>query len=142
MSSGDLTVETDAHIDDPEIPWQKLRAFAPGSGWLCFQSHRVDVEQGALPEPKPHWGLLLSAECFDPDTGHSLHLRQNGRGGWSLSYYQPGDGDHYLYDEVTLVSHQNNLKRKPKRLHYRRYWQMDPQRGPLPVAACFIGYSD
>jgi len=131
-------------------PWKRIEKFQPVEGWLGFQSRNYAFTRGeGLPEPDPEEdGELLSAECVNGD-GHSLHLRQDGRGAWIATTYIPGSGDAYLCDIVLPVvaappqgdAAANESRSKTLgRLRYRRYWHIDPEHGTRPVAACFIGF--
>ena len=129
-------------LDDPDAVWQRLTAFAPDSGWLCFQSRVADIRPGHdLPRPSPDNGVLLSAECHNSRSGHSLHLRQNGRGGWLVSEFHPGSGEPCLSEEVQRVAHQaqDSDANTPRRLRYRRCWTLNGD-GARQQAAYFIGF--
>ena len=130
-----------ADLDSPEAVWQQIDAFAPDSGWLCFQSMIADLLPGQpLPRPDADSGLLLSAECHNSNNGYSLQLRQNGRGGWRLSEFRPRQGQPCLCEDYPLIAHRgNNPGGAPRRLRYRRYWTLDDD-GTRQRAACFIGF--
>jgi len=119
-----------------------LQRHAPQQGWLQFQSHVLAFTAGDLPQPAPDWGVLLAAEAVDPN-GCSIHLRQSGSGGWLFTVCTPAreataetDTDLALADEVTLMA----TDKAPGPLHYRRYWQLDPETGAAPAFAAFIGF--
>lgn len=129
-------------LDQPDAVWQRLDAFAPDSGWLCFQSRVSDLLPGQpLPRPDANSGLLLSAECHNSRNGHSLQLRQNSHGGWRLTELRPGSGAACLSEAVQLVAHQpqQQSSNAPRRLHYQRYWTLDDH-GPRQLAARFSGF--
>ena len=117
---------------------QEIAAFAPNQGWLCYQSAVVAFPPGGLPEADADRGLILSGELTNT-AKHSLHIRQDGRGGWHLTRFTPGAGDAYLVDDHCLIAHGSDPQH-PRRLHYRRYWTQDDQHGIRQAAACFIGF--
>lgn len=129
-------------LDNPDAVWTRVRDFEPSAGWLCFQSVIKEVgDEGWLDPPDQESGSLLSTECFSQANGESLHVRQNGRGGWRLTRYMPGSGGEFLTDEVALLAHEPE-ETAPRYLHYRRYWDIDAETGASATAACFIGYRE
>ena len=122
---------------------QLIADFAPDSGWLCFQSEVMQVRGAVLPEPDRARGLLLSGELVDAD-GESLHIRQDGRGGWIATRFTPGVGERYLVDEHRLVVFEPDPDRRdrPGWLRYLRYWRLDPDHGIRQAAARFIGFDE
>jgi hypothetical protein len=131
-----------ADYDHPDAVYHHLQAFAPEQGWLCFQSVVAEFWRAAdLPSPSGQNGVILSGECVNT-AGESLHVRQNGRGGWRVTCYRPHAGEKYLYDTVTLIAHEPSAQQlhNPKRLRYHRYWKLEPNHGMRPFAACFIGF--
>jgi len=101
------------------------------------------VQDGKLPERDEYRGLLLSGELVNLDD-ESLHIRQNGRGGWVATRFTPGKGEEYLVDEHRLVAFESDPDRRasPGGLHYRRYWRLDPYHGIRQAAARFIGFEE
>lgn len=131
-----------ADYEYPNAVYLRLQAFAPEQGWLCFQSVVAEFWRAAdLPGPSRQSGAILTGECINT-AEESLHIRQNGRGGWRVTCYRPHAGENYLYDVVTLIAHEPSAQRmrNPKRLRYHRYWKLEPDHGIRPFAACFIGF--
>jgi hypothetical protein len=120
---------------------RQVADFAPDSGWLCFQSEVLRIHDGQLPGPDEDRGLPLSGELVN-GAGESLHLRQNGRGGWIVTRFTPEQGKEYLVDDCSLIAHESNPERRrdPGQLCYRRYWCLDPHHGVRQAAARFIGF--
>lgn len=82
----------------------EIANFAPVEGWLCYQSAVIEVRDGAVPKPGDGRGLILSGELINA-AWESLHIRQNGRGGWLLTRFTPDRGETYLADEHRFVVH-------------------------------------
>lgn len=137
MTLGTLAVETRT-LTDPATVWDAFKAEGPKEGWLQFQS-RVEVFRGgASPEPKPDWGYLLAAEGVD-GSGRSLQVRP-GPGGTPLLVIATPNGpgaDTFLTDEVEHLAARDGLGS----LRYRRYWRQDPEIGPVPAFAAFLGFA-
>lgn len=148
-------------LSEPGKVIDALSAFAPIAGWACLQSrvvHWPDRDAAAAPDPSTETpdmrellrdqgqgaGLLLSAEAVDGDD-NSLHIRQDGRGGWRVTYFNAGESDTYLEDDVELIRHRNapQARRQPGRLCYRRYWAVEPDsaHGVRQLAARFVGFT-
>ena len=90
---------TDETLTDPAEVIQRLHRFG-GTGWVCTaESQKVNL----LPAEMPENGYTLHAEVANGDS--SLHIRQDGKGGWTLTTLQqtsdPDDG--LLYDSTLLV---------------------------------------
>lgn len=118
-----------------------ISAFGPSEGWLCYQSAVLVFPPGGLPGPDSARGLLLSGELANADR-EGLHIRQDGRGGWIVTRFTPGQGGHYLVDDCSFVTHEPRPgDNKPLRsLCYRRYWTTDEHHCIRQAAACFIGF--
>lgn len=118
-----------------------IQSFGPTQGWLCYQSAVIAFPPGGLPKPDPALGLLLSGELANADQ-ESLHIRQDGRGGWRVTRFTPGQGKTFLVDDQAFIAHTANSgdRTQPHRLCYRRYWTTDDDHGVHQTAACFIGF--
>lgn len=131
------TKKFDGHIELQN----HLSDFEPESGWLCFQSLVCDIVRGEpLRKPDTNTGVLLCGESVN-EKGESLHLRQDGRGGWLATLFQPRLGMLFLADQVEFIAHGSVKGNIDRRLRYKRYWAIQEGRGLRQHAACFIGYS-
>jgi hypothetical protein len=126
----------------------EIANFAPVEGWLCYQSAVIEVRDGAVPKPGDGRGLILSGELINA-AWESLHIRQNGRGGWLLTRFTPDRGETYLADEHRFVVHAptQGYTSAPRYLRYRRFWtlgkdQRNTRQGIRQHAACFIGFME
>lgn len=149
MELGRVTIDTKPIHCDPLQPAesaaiidQAIRDFAPTAGWLCYQSQVIRLGLDETQDERDDRGLLLSGELVNGNPA-SLHIRQNGSGGWLLTYFTPDTGDRYLTDTLSLLAFERDPERRsnPTRLRYRRYWALDPVHGVRQVAACFIGFA-
>lgn len=123
---------------DPTTPQAVIQAvmdFAPSQGWLCFQSQLLVLDRTEdLERRAPHAGAILSGELIR-GADHSLHIRQNGRGGWILLYIDEGEGDQEgLVHNARLLGNQHypatvGESSRPGVLCYRVYWKHDPEQG-------------
>lgn len=157
-------------LREPDAVVEALAQLPPVAGWACLQSRVIHWEAGTSGTAQPGstataadasdrargigerlrsaqtdgGGLLLSAEAID-DNGHSLHVRQDGRGGWRVIRFTPDAGDTYLTDQIALLRHRNDpgKRRNPGKLHYQRYWAVEPDsaHGVRQLAARFIGFA-
>lgn len=122
-------------ITDKSKLYEQLKAFAPVSGWLGYQSgnHHFDHEPF---EPKKNYGVLMNAEVWNGSD--SLHVRYNGRGGWIVTtFLNDESGDEYLVDDISHIASFN--KKQQATLNYRRFWQKEAL-GINPKFACFVGF--
>ncbi len=135
LSTAGLSVQTES-IDDPDALWRALRDAAPRAGWLQWQSHQADFENG-LPEPEAGWGAVLAAEAVVNDT-ESLRVDfMEGR--WHLTRYRHDrGGEEYLCDEVVHLLHGS----RNRGLRYRRYWKIDPGQGAVQCSAVLAAVTD
>lgn len=123
---------------DPTTPQAVIQAvtdFTPSQGWLCLQSKVLildcaeDLEQG-----NPNDGVILSGELVR-GANHSLHIRQNGQGGWILLYIDEGEGDQEgLVHNARLLGNQHYLATVGENaragvLCYRVYWTHEHEHG-------------
>jgi len=130
----------------PEAVRQALQEFHPEQGWLCFQSALKRFLKG---EPVPDAGVILYGEVKGRN-GSSLHIQQNGEGGWILTYYdEQRDGDAFLAENVVLIAenHPDDPMNVRYDVKYRIYWggsgygqQDDDGHGWRQVAAAFAGF--
>jgi hypothetical protein len=125
---------------------QALQDFHPEQGWLCFQSKLTRF----LPnEPLPDAGVLLYGEVKNKD-GSSLHIQQDGEGGWILTYYhEQSNGDTYLAENVLLIAetYPDDPRNTRYDLKYRVFWgaldygqEDDDGQGWRQIAAAFNGF--
>lgn len=125
-------------VADPATAWAAFQTEGPVDGWLQFQSRVESFRGGTLPEPQPDWGYLLAAEGVD-GVGRSLQVRP-GPGGALLLVIANPDGpgaETLLTDQVEHLATRAGLGS----LRYRRYWRQDPEMGPVPAFAAFIGFA-
>ena len=127
------------HLEDPrsfeaaDEAWAALSEAAPRAGWMQCQSHQQAFFDG-LPERDPAWGVPLAAEAVVSED-ETLRLHFDGR--WHLTrcrHLLEGD---YLCDRVRHLVHGHR-----KRLVYRRYWRLDPNRGAVQAHAVLAGIED
>jgi hypothetical protein len=139
MECSDLTVTTE-DLPTPEAAWTRVQALKPVAGWLQFQSWVKTFKDGQLPDPQPEWGSLLDAELIDA-AGHSIRLRTVSPAALRLVIAQPRspgeESGPYLSDTVRQLG----TGKAAGDLKYRRYWQLDPDRGAVPVFAAFQGFT-
>jgi len=120
----------------PQEVLQKLDIFLPEQGWLCFQNKvKFFRKEEQIPTDST---ILLYGEVVNAD-GISLHIREDGQGGWILTYLTETDGNEYLVENQTFLGEK---KLAPERLYYRVYWQNDDKQGYRRVAARFTGFED
>lgn len=142
-----LSVSVEADPFGPEAGAAELERqiadFAPDRGWVCYQSEVATVQDGQLPRSDSKRGLLLSGELVNL-ANESLHIRQDGQGGWVVTRFIPDQGEEYLVDDYSLIVHERDPERRanPGRAYYRRYWRPDPQHGIRQAAARFIGFDE
>ncbi len=122
------------------IDW--LEQQAPISGWWCRQSAVVSFNhESGWQQLSEEAGYILNGEAINA-AGASLQIRQDGWGGWVATCYTPdheSEGGALLFDEVVQLNNRN----APAPLRYRRYWQLDPERGEMGAfCACFIGFKE
>lgn len=130
----------------PELVRQELQEFDPEQGWLCFQSKLTRFFQD---EPLPDAGVILYGEVKGKD-GRSLHIQQDGEGGWILSYYhEHKNGDRHLTEDMTLIAeaYPSDPPNTRYDLNYRVYWggtdykqEEDDGQGWRQIAAAFTGF--
>ena len=129
-------------VTDPSGVRKFLRAFAPKQGWLCFQSR---IERFLPGEDLPDHGILLYGEVVSL-ADQSLHIRQNGGGGWILTRFVEQALDEreatHLVEEITFLGETLERFGPPKDLRYRRYWGHDPDFGYRPLLARFAGFTE
>jgi hypothetical protein len=107
-----------------------LEEAQPQQGWLVFQSKSIAFTdpaniKDALSKNKPH-GYLLYGE-FIQDENNSIHIRQDGSGGWIVTRYTEDSGEIEAFVEtVKLISiHHGDKNPEFTRLKYRVYWQLE-----------------
>jgi len=130
----------------PEAVREALQDFDPEEGWLCFQSALKRFLKGEL---LPDAGVILYGEVKGKD-GRSLHIQQDGEGGWVLTYYhEQSGGDTHLAEDVFLIAeaYPDDPKNTRYDLKYRVYWgdsdygkKDDDGQGWRQIAAAFFGF--
>lgn len=129
-----LEQESDSY-DNPNDVETKVKAFEPVEGWLCFQSEVKSFCQG---ETMPYAGILLYGEVVNAK-GESLHIREDGLGGWILTKLTEIDeGEQYLAETQKFLGLGN--KQAPEKLYYRVYWENDQEHGYRQFVARFTGF--
>ncbi|MGB1108957.1 MAG: hypothetical protein ACPG4N_01295 [Gammaproteobacteria bacterium] len=116
-----------------------LAAFDAQQGWICRQSS-LDVFQTTHKRPNPNTGgVLLSAELVASDDRHSLHLRQDGHGGWIISDIREADlaGPDAL-DGLMHTTCQIGTNPVEGWLLYRVYWTHSEPIGWHPQISRFL----
>ncbi len=114
----------------------KVKAFEPKQGWLCFQDKVEYFCRNCEKKEMPYSSILLYGEVINVD-GKSLHIREDGRGGWILTYFTETEGEQYLVETKEFLGEK---KLAPDKLYYRVYWQHDKEHGYHQFAARFIGF--
>jgi len=115
---------------------KKVESFLPEQGWLCFQNK---VEYFLQDEIIPYAGILLYGEVVKLAQKESLHIREDGQGGWILTEFAETEGNDYLVETKTFLGEGKKLT--PEKLYYRVYWQYDERHGYRQVAARFNGFA-
>lgn len=160
-----LTIKSKAGSTSEQVR-QQIEKFAPEQGWLCFQS---EVQYFPKPEdntenaehqisslkksrwwtrilPKfsgtsfkmPSSSILLYGEVLKGQK-HTLHIREDGQGGWVLTEFIEGKGNNYLVEDQKFLGEKEVA---PKELCYRVYWQYDDKHGCYRQAfARFNGFN-
>ena len=118
----------------PEKVEAQVNAFEPIQGWLCFQSK---IEHFCKGQTMPYTGILLYGEVVNA-AGKSLHIREDGQGGWILTTFTETEGDKYLVETKEFLGEK---KLAPDKLCYRVYWQCHEKHGYHQFAARFIGFT-
>lgn len=121
------------HIYDADEVFERLKSFGALSGWVQSASSVVPIDK--LDQAV---GRILCAEVTDEEA--SLHIRQDGDGGWIVTRYQTlaaEDGAEGLVTEKRFIA------RKPHRsFFYQVGWRLEPTDGELaqwrPYAARLI----
>ena len=162
-----LTIKPKTYSTEEQVQVrQQVEKFAPEPGWLCFQSEvqyfpkpedNTEKAENKVPPVKkdrfwtrllrkvsgtpfkmPSSSILLYGEVINAQ-GHTLHIRENGQGGWILTYFIEGKkGNHYLVEDQVLLGEKEVA---PKELRYRVYWQYDDQHGCYrQIVARFNGF--
>jgi len=122
------------HCSAPQKVLEELDIFLPEQGWLCFQNKvKYFRKKDKIPTDST---ILLYGEVVNSD-GKSLHIREDGQGGWILTYFTETKGKEYLVENQSFLG-ENKLA--PKQLYYRVYWQYDNKQGYRQVAARFTGF--
>ena len=107
-----------------------IRGFPAAQGWVCRQSS-LDVFPTADARPDPNkGGVILSAELVATDGQRSLHLRQDGMGGWIVT--EIAEGDAISAAAIDGLAHTTCLigdNRVEGWLLYRVYWRHDEDQG-------------
>lgn len=133
MQMGQLTTKSE-RLSTADAAMAAISKFSPVAGWLGFQS-ATRVFRSTEPRPVFRYtettGVLLNAEVINT-SGESLHLRYDSAGGWLITHFTYTAGGEYLTDTVKLAIHGS----PGGFMYYRRFWNIDPQHGPLPFAAC------
>jgi len=114
----------------------KVKAFEPIQGWLCFQSEIKYFCKNCKEQTMPYTGILLYGEVVNA-AGESLHIREDGQGGWILTILTETKGEQYLVETKEFLGEK---KLAPEKLYYRVYWQYDEEQGYHQFAARFIGF--
>ncbi len=117
-----------------------IQGFPAGQGWACRQSS-LDVFRTSDTRPDPsRGGVILSAELVADDGQRSLHLRQDGGGGWVVTEIAEGDaageaGIDGLAHTTCLIGD----NRVEGWLLYRVYWSHDKDQGWQTCASRLAG---
>ena len=128
----------------PEAVIEKIEAFAPKQGWLCFQSEVAYFCQQDFCKNHsiPSHGIILYGEVVNDQS--SLHIREEGQGGWILTELTETQGDEYLVERKRFLGEGKVLpggkRLSPDKLYYRIYWQHDKEYGYRQFAARFTGF--
>jgi len=132
-----LNIKSEA-CETPEAVQDKIEAFAPKQGWLCFQSEVAYFCQQDFCKNHsiPSHGIILYGEVVNDQT--SLHIREEGQGGWILTELTETQGNEYLVEGKHFLGEGKDLT--PDKLYYRIYWQYDEQYGYRQFAARFTGF--
>ncbi|MEK8016491.1 MAG: hypothetical protein VSS75_006445, partial [Candidatus Parabeggiatoa sp.] len=146
--------------ETPEAVQDKIEAFAPKQGWLCFQSEVAYFCQHDFCDNHsiPSHGIILYGEVVKDQS--SLHIREDGQGEWIVTELTETQGDEYLVEEKRFLGEGKKLtetqgdeylveekrflgegkKLTPDELYYRIYWQHDKQYGYRQCAARFTEF--
>lgn len=132
----DLTVST-KELDDPTHLRQSLEDYKPIEGWVCWQSAVTYFQKGDLTYPEEEW--LLYGEMAKP--GSSLHIRENGEGGWLVTQVDESENPDSGDFAVTTTDLLGESNRAPKNLCYHIFWQDIDRDGFRQVSSRFCGFT-
>lgn len=107
--------------------------FQATDGWLCWQSEVSHFQNSALDYPANKH--LLYGELAKPNA--SLHINEDGQGGWIVTWLEEGAGKQVAVTNTTLLG---ESKHAPEKLYYRVYWQNSAEDGFRKIAARFQGF--
>lgn len=107
---GLITVDP-KRLDDPDEVRARLDGFDALTGWVQTTSDVKPFDR--LHEAQGH---VLCAELAGPST--SLHVRQDGRGGWIVSTMETTDGDGLVTEKEFFT------RRSYGNLHYQVCWKL------------------
>lgn len=127
-------VKKSENYPTPQEIQEKVENFNPEQGWLCFQSK---VEYFRKGKTMPYSGILLYGEVINAQ-GQSLHIREDGQGGWILTSFEETEDNNYLVEDTEFLGEKELA---PKKLRYRVYWKYDERHGYRQVAARFNGFA-
>jgi hypothetical protein len=122
-------------LDSLAEVYAEMDHLAPVAGWIGYQSGNQHFNKQPL-AIKTDYGVLLNAEMTNGH-GASLHVRNNGRGGWIVTHYHYKAGSEYLADRVEHIASHDALGK----VKYLRFWQQTENGlGLNPVFACFTSF--
>lgn len=108
----------------------EIQGFPAEQGWVCRQS-KLHVFHTANTRPDPNaGGVILSAELVASDRQRSLHVRQDGMGGWILTKIAEGaSADDAATDGLAHTTCLIGDNRVEGWVLYRVYWCHDKDQG-------------
>lgn len=150
LSTGRLNIEPAEGRKDIQTHTELLdiiNTFLPADGWISYQS-KVEQFQNltALTQENEETGFILQAEFVQTaDNNKSLHIRQNGMGGWIANHItqvaieESETGILETSSFITMPDESsvnnntknsaNDSKKAEGKLHYQSYWKPDKSGG-------------
>ena len=129
LSTGRLNPDPVSMTNHPEL-LERINTFLPADGWISYQS---SVEQfqsmSVLPDITNETGLILQAELVQTgDSKKSLHIRQNGTGGWiinTITQIENNDTETGILEKSKYITMPSRENKTEGCLHYQTYWQLN-----------------
>ena len=114
----------------------EINNFLPADGWISYQSEVAQfLNMQKLPEESNEVGKVLQAEFVQvADNKKSLHIRQNGNGGWTTSFIsetESTDAETGVLEKSQFITMppkasqgENGKGTKEGKLYYQTYWEL------------------
>jgi len=151
---------TQQRTKQPDELAKIIQAFQPNDGWVVLQSDVIYFYDNNLGELNQQDGIFncivnsnsgetslkghfINAEMVNASSDQSLHIVEDGEGGWIITtYHEEADAEpNTLMDKSHLLAKKRHEAGKQPKINYSRYWKHSPNKGYHILAARFTGYS-